>query len=126
MVIKPGVKITFPWKLQVGVGSWLGEECWILNLEHVVIEDNVCISQRAVLCTGNHNYNSRSFDLINGKIHVECGSWICANAFVGPNVRVGSHAVLTAGSVTSCNLEPYGVYTGNPAHKVRKRHIQSD
>ncbi len=124
VTIKPGVKITFPWKLDVGDNVWLGEECWLLNLAPITLESNVCISQRAMVCTGSHNFKSSSFDLITGAIHIERGSWVAANAFVGPGVSIGSHAVLTAGSVATGNLEPYGVYQGNPARKVRVRHIE--
>jgi putative colanic acid biosynthesis acetyltransferase WcaF len=123
--IKPQVKITFPWKLTVGNHVWLGEECWLLNLEHITIADNVCISQRAFLCTGNHNYKSPVFDLIVQPISIGDGAWIGAGALVGPGVKVGSHAVLTAGSVATDDLRPFGIYRGNPAIVVKERVLSS-
>ena len=125
VVIKPNVKITFPWKLTLGNHIWLGEECWLLNLAPIVIESHVCISQRAFLCTGNHNYKSPTFDLIVKPIHVEQGAWIGAGAFVGSGVTVGSHAVLTAGSIATKDLEPFGIYQGNPAVLIKQRVISS-
>jgi putative colanic acid biosynthesis acetyltransferase WcaF len=125
VIIKPQVKITFPWKLVVGDYVWFGEECWLLNLERIVIGSNVCISQRAFLCTGNHNYRLPTFDLITKPIAVEDGAWLGAACWVGPGVTVGSHAVLTAGSVVAKSLEPWGIYQGNPAVKVKSRDLES-
>jgi putative colanic acid biosynthesis acetyltransferase WcaF len=126
VVIKPEVKITFPWKLTLGNHVWLGEQSWLLNLAPITLEDNVCISQRAFLCTGNHDYKSPSFDLMIRPIRVEPGAWIGASAFVGPGVSVGTHAVLAAGAVAARDLESYGIYQGNPAVLIRKRSIEDN
>lgn len=123
VVIRSQVNITFPWKLEIGNHVWIGEECWLLNLEKISVGDHVCLSQRSFLCTGNHNYKSTTFDLIVEPILIENGVWIGAGAFVGPGVVVGNHAVLVAGSVTGKKLEPYGVYQGNPAQFIRQRVI---
>jgi putative colanic acid biosynthesis acetyltransferase WcaF len=121
VTIKPNVKITFPWKLTVGDHVWLGEECWLLNLERIVIGSNVCISQRAFLCTGSHDYKKTTFDLITRPIRLEDGVWIGAGGWVGPGVTAESHSVLTAGSVTANNLAANGIYRGNPAMLVKQR-----
>jgi putative colanic acid biosynthesis acetyltransferase WcaF len=121
VVIKPQVKITFPWKLEVGDFVWLGEECWLLNLERIVIGSHVCISQRAFLCTGNHNYRLKTFGLIVEPITVEDGAWLGAQCWVGPGVKVGSHAVLAAGSVATNKMDAWGIYRGNPAVLVKQR-----
>ena len=123
VTIKPQVKITFPWKLTVGDHVWLGEECWLLNLECITIGSHVCISQRAFLCTGSHDYKSVRFDLITKPITLENGAWLGAGCWIGPGVTVGAHAVLTAGSVVAKNLEANGIYRGNPAELVKQRVI---
>ena len=126
VVFKPGVKITFPWKLTLGDHVWLGEESWLLNLAPITIGSHVCVSQRAFLCTGNHDYKSPTFDLITEPIRVEQGAWVGAGAIVGPGVSVGTYAVLTAGSVATKDLQNYGIYQGNPAVLIKKREIGED
>lgn len=121
--IKPGVNIKYPWLLAIGDYSWIGENVWIDNLVAVTIGSHVCVSQGAMLLTGNHNYKRISFDLITGTIVLDDGVWIGTKAIVCPGVRAGSHAVLTVGSVANKDLEAYGIYQGNPAVKIRERKI---
>ncbi len=123
VVIKPKVNIKYPWFLEVGDHVWIGEGVWIDNLGKVTIGSHVALSQGAMLLCGNHDYKKESFDLIVGPITIEEGAWIGAKAVVCPGVRVGSHAILTVGSVATKDLEPYGIYQGNPAVKVRERVI---
>ncbi len=125
VVIKPGVKITFPWRMHIGDFAWIGEDAFLLNLVPITIGCNVCISQRAFLCTGNHDYKTPAFDLVASPILIEDGVWIGAAAWVGPGVTAGSHAVLTAGSVAAADLSPYTVYSGNPAVAIRPRVVNA-
>ena len=120
--IKPYIYIHYPWKLTIGDYSWLAE-CRIENLAEVSIGKNVCVSQNAMLLTGNHNYKKVDFDLITKPIILEDGAWIGANATVCPGVIAASHAVLTVGAVATKNLDAYAVYQGNPAVKIKDRVI---
>ncbi|MBX3242564.1 MAG: WcaF family extracellular polysaccharide biosynthesis acetyltransferase [Chitinophagaceae bacterium] len=124
VVIKPGVNIKYPWKLSIGNYTWIGEKVWIDNITDVIIGDNVCLSQDAMLLAGNHNYKKSTFDLMIGKIVLEDGVWIGAKAVVCPGVVVQSHSILTVSSVLTKDTEAYGIYQGNPAEKVRIRQIK--
>lgn len=121
VVIKPRVNIHFPWKLIIGDNVWIGEEVFILNFELIRIGDNVCISQRAFLCGGNHDFRVPSMPYKNDSINLLDGCWIGANVFVGPGVTVGIDTVVVAGSIVSSNLEANGIYRGNPAIKIKNR-----
>lgn len=123
VIIKPAVNIKYPWLLKVGNHVWIGEQVWIDNLSEVVIGNNVCISQGAMLLTGNHDYRRSSFDLTARPITLDDGVWIGAKAVVCPGVRCQSHAVLSVNSVATRSLNPFVVYQGNPAVPVRQREI---
>jgi putative colanic acid biosynthesis acetyltransferase WcaF len=122
--IKPSVNIKYPWRLKIGNYAWIGENVWIDNLADVEIGDHSCISQGALLLTGNHNYKLSTFDLITAKIVLEEGVWIGAKSIVAPGVKCMSHSVLSAGSLISSEMEAYGIYSGNPAKKIRTRNIE--
>lgn len=122
--IKPGIRIKFPWKLEVGDYSWLGEDIWIDNLAPIIIGNHVCISQGVYLCTGNHDWSSQTFELIIDEIHIESYSWLAAKSVVAPGVKIAEGAILGLGSVASQPLLPWTIYRGNPAIATGKRNIK--
>jgi putative colanic acid biosynthesis acetyltransferase WcaF len=122
--IKPGVHIKYPWLLEIGNHVWIGENVWIDNLSKVTIEDHVCISQGAMLLCGNHNYKKSTFDLMINEIILEEGVWIGAKSVVCPGATCKTHAILSAGSIANIDLEPFTIYQGNPAKKIRNRVIE--
>jgi putative colanic acid biosynthesis acetyltransferase WcaF len=121
VVIKPGVRVKYPWRLKIGDHVWLGEDAWVDNLEDVTISSHACVSQGAYLCTGNHDWRKASFDYRLASIAIGRGAWVGAKALVTPGVIMGDGAILTAGSVATRSLAAGGVYTGNPACYVKDR-----
>lgn len=115
VVIKPGVSVKYPWMLEIGDYSWIGEDVWIDNLAQVTIGANCCISQGAMLLCGNHNYKLETFDLMVKSIIIEDGAWIGAQSTVCPGVMVKKEAVLAVGSIATSVLEASTIYQGNPA-----------
>lgn len=99
VIIKPYVKVKYPWNLKIGDNSWIGEEVWIDNLEEVLIDENCCISQGVYLCTGSHNFKSEKFDLIREKILIKRSSWIGAKAVICPGVTVEECSFIKAGEI---------------------------
>ena len=123
VIIKPHVNIKYPWNLKIENHCWIGEGVWIDSLGRVEIGNNCCISKGALLLSGNHDYKNSTFDLIVREIILEDGVWIGAKSIVCGGVTCKSHAILSAGSVATANLEEYSIYQGNPAVKIRDREI---
>jgi len=121
--IKPSVNVKYPWNLKVANYCWIGENVWIDNLVSVELGANTCLSQGAMLLTGNHNFYRSTFDLMVGEIKLEDGVWIGANAVVCPGVTCHEHSILTVNSVATKDLEKFGIYQGNPAKLVKERII---
>lgn len=122
--IKPNVNIKRPWRLTIGDYCWIGEGVWIDNNADVVIESNCVLSQGVMILCGNHNYKKSSFDTFLQPVTIKEGAWICAKAVIAPGVTINTHAILGVGAVTTKDLEAYGIYSGNPAVKVKERVIE--
>ncbi|TXD81379.1 colanic acid biosynthesis acetyltransferase WcaF [Subsaximicrobium wynnwilliamsii] len=73
VVIKPRVNIKYPWFLEIGENTWVGEDVWIDNVAKVTIGKNVCLSQGAMILCGSHDYTKTSFDLMIAPITLEDG-----------------------------------------------------
>jgi len=123
--IKPGLRVKFPWYLEIGDYSWLGEDLWIDNLAQVTIEAHCCLSQGVYLCTGNHDWSSFNMRLFRRPITCRRGCWIGAKAMLCPGVVVGAGAIVTAGSVVTKDLPDMEVHAGNPAQFVKHRDLRT-
>lgn len=113
--------IYFPWNLVVGAHSAIGENALIYNLGRIFIGDKVTISQRVHLCAGTHDFTDPAMPLINPPIVIKNKVWVCADAFVGPNVTIDEGAIVGARAVVTRDVPSWTIVTGNPAQEIKKR-----
>jgi putative colanic acid biosynthesis acetyltransferase WcaF len=119
--ILPSVRIFIPWNLEIGDWSSVGFDALIYNLGPVRIGEKVTVSQRAHLCAGSHDFRDPAMPLTKPPIDIGDEAWICADAFVGPGVRVGQRAVVAARAVVVKDVEAGMIVGGNPAKEIGKR-----
>jgi putative colanic acid biosynthesis acetyltransferase WcaF len=123
VIARHGIKIKYPWHLSIGNDCWIGEDCWLDSLAPISIGNDVCISQGAYLCTGNHDWSDPAFGLIVKGITIRDGAWVGAKCLIGPGVEMGECAVAGAGSVVTKNIPPFEIHNGNPASFQRLRRV---
>ncbi|MEI6891692.1 MAG: hypothetical protein V5783_05920 [Pontiella sp.] len=116
--------IYFPWNLEVGDWSSIGERAMIYNLGKITIGKQATISQGVHLCAGSHDYLDPAMPLLTLPITIGDQVWICADAFIGPNVVVGEAAVVGARAVACKDVNSWSVVAGNPAVEVRSRSLR--
>lgn len=125
VVLKPRVNVKYPWRLSIGDHSWIGEGVWIDSLAKVTIGSDCCLSQGVMIETGNHDWSRPTFDLVVKEVVLEDGAWAAVRSLLLPGSRLATHAILGAGSVLSGGTEPYAVYVGVPAAKVKERVLRA-
>jgi putative colanic acid biosynthesis acetyltransferase WcaF len=117
----PASQVWAPWNLVCEDMVAVADGTEIYNQGPISIGSHAILSQGAYICASTHDYNDPGFPLIAYRKTIGRYAWICARAIVGPTVDVGEGAVLGLGSVATRDLEPWGVYAGQPAVKVKRR-----
>lgn len=117
----PGARIWAPWNLYCADQVTAGDGAEIYNPAPIQFGSHAIVSQDAYVCGATHDYDDPDFPLLAYSMHIGAYAWICARASVSPGVHVGEGAVLGLGSVATRDLEPWSVYAGVPAVKVKDR-----
>ena len=123
VIIRPSVRITYPWKVSIGDYSWIGDDVVLYSLGHISIGSNSVVSQKSYLCTGSHDYDSQTFDIYAKPITIGNGCWLATDVFVAPGITIEDGCVVGARSSVFHSLPTYSICRGNPAIKIRDRDI---
>lgn len=119
--IRPTVKFTYPWKVEIGDYSWIGDHVELYSLDRIVIGQHCIVSQHSYLCTGSHELQDPSFGLITKPIVIRDGAWVASDVFVCPGVVIHEMAVAGARSTVMRSIPENEVHAGTPAQFIRYR-----
>ena len=98
VIIRPTACFTYPWKVEIGDYSWIGDHVIFYSLDRIKIGSHSVISQKSYLCTGSHDPQDLAFKLITAPIQVGNGTWLASDCFVASGVTIGSNTVIGARS----------------------------
>lgn len=118
VILRRGLKVHFPWNLDIGDDCWIGEEVWFINHEKIKIGSNVCISQRSIICSGSHDYRSASLEYSHKPVVIKDGAWICLDVKVLPGVTIGECSVVSASEIVRKSLPDYSMIIGGQIRKI--------
>ena len=117
----PGSKIHSPWNLFCDEQVTAGDGVEIYNPAPLHLASHVILSQEAYICGATHDFDDPAFPLLAYEMRFGAYAWVCARASVAPGVNIGEGAVLGLASVATKNLDPWTVYAGTPAIRVKDR-----
>jgi putative colanic acid biosynthesis acetyltransferase WcaF len=124
--IRPTARFTYPWKVEIGDYSWIGDDVVFYSLDRISIGCHCVISQESYLCTGSHDPRDQAFGLSTAEIAIGNGVWIAADCFIAPGVKIGSNSVIGARSSVFSDIPENQVAWGSPCRPHYARSMQGE
>ena len=126
VIIRPTARFTYPWKVEIGDYSWIGDDVVFYSLDRIQIGKHCVISQKSYLCTGSHDISDPAFALQVAPIAIGNGAWVATDCFIGPGVQIGANTVVGSRSSVFRSLPPAQVCWGNPCRPQSPRKMKTE
>jgi len=137
MVLRNNIIISEYAYIASGLGLHIGNFIHIATHSSIsgggvcILEDFVGICAGVRLITGSEDIMGKGIAVptvsddcrsyFRSYIYCKRHSFISTNAVVHPGVTIGEGTVVGSGSIVTKDLEPWGVYIGSPAKRVKDR-----
>ncbi|MGA2408206.1 MAG: acyltransferase [Bacteroidales bacterium] len=122
-------------KLVIGRNFYIGRDAQIDC--DALVGDNVMLANRVALVGRyDHNYQQIGIPIrlasrirdsdynwkgLNLKVIIEDDVWVGYGSIILSGVKIGQGSIIAAGSVVTNNVDPFSIYAGIPAKKIRNR-----
>lgn len=112
--------------LEIGDGTWIGQQCFFHSAGGLIIGRNVGIGPGVKIITSLHGEEGVNIPILHSKLAfqpvvVDDDADIGVGAIVLPGVSIGKGAQVGAGAVVTKDVPPYHVVAGVPAKTIKIR-----
>ena len=114
-------RIQIPWNLTMQHRACLGEYTNAYSLGEIEILEGATVAQETYLCTGTHDFEDPTMQLITKPITIHRDAFIGVRAMVLPGVEIGENAIIGAQAVLTKDVPANVIFAGNPARKIGVR-----
>jgi len=115
-----GFRFINPRNISVGENCSFGHYNKIWAFAPITIGDYVQTALNVTIVSGGHNPSNYE-PLKNQQVIIEGENWIGANVTIIGGVTIGRGSIIAAGAVVTNDVEPYSIYGGVPAKKIKDR-----
>jgi putative colanic acid biosynthesis acetyltransferase WcaF len=123
--IRPGVEVTYPWKVSIGENSWIGDNVSLYSLGPITIGADSVLSQNTYVCAADHDYSDPAFPIRERAVTIGSQVWIASDVWVGPSVTIGDGAVIGARSTVVADMPPGTICVGSPCRPLKPRRMRT-
>lgn len=118
--------LSYGGNITIGHHSSINPYTVVYGQGNICIGNYVRIAAHCTLIPSNHIYTDTSIPickqgLLNRGIIIEDDVWIGTGVRVLDGVVIATGCIIGAGSVVTHSTEPYGIYVGIPARKIKSR-----
>lgn len=121
VLVRSTAKITYPWNVDIGDYSWIGDDNVLYSLGNITIGKNVALAHKVYLNTGGHEYKKPSFDIFSNPVVIEDECWITNDVYIAPGVTIGRGTIIAARSSVLKSMPGGKVCVGTPAIPIKDR-----
>ncbi len=109
-IIRPTVRVTYPWKVSIGEHAWIGDDVTLYSLGEIDIGAHSVVSQKSYICAGDHDYQSADFAIRGRPVRIGTQVWVASDVFIAPGVTIADGVVVGARSTVLRSLQKGFVY----------------
>jgi len=123
VVIRSGAFVDYPRNLVLGARCQINRNSFIAANAPVFIGSDVAISCNCTILTVSHSGSCHQHDVLS-PVTIKDFCLIYANCTILPGSVLEEGVVLAAGSVLKGPTEPWSLYAGVPAKRIKSRQLE--
>jgi acetyltransferase-like isoleucine patch superfamily enzyme len=113
-------------EMVIGDNTWIGQQCFFHSAGGIKIGKAVGIGPRVTILTSQHRPTDRNLPVLYSEIEFQPvilldGCDIGSGTVILPGVTIGEGAIVAAGAVVNKNVQPFEIWGGVPAKKIKER-----